>query len=246
MRVEGGNPEGNLARAERAIEDAARRDADVVLLPEALDCGWTQPAARELAQSIPDGASCERLRAAALQRRIYVCAGLIERAGGILYNAAVLFSPGGELLIHHRKIHEIDIAHDLYTPGDRLSIAHTPFGRIGLMICADAFAPELCISRTLGVMGAKLILSPCAWAVPGNHDQAREPYGQLWRDCYGPVAREFQLWIAGASNVGPIAAGPWAGRKCIGCSLVIAPDGAAALEGPYGEDAEALLFVDLD
>ena len=42
-----------------------------------------------------------------------------------------------------------------------------------------------------------------------------------------------------------IAAGPWAGRKCIGCSLVIGPGGGTVLRGPYGEDAEAVLFVDV-
>jgi predicted amidohydrolase len=113
------------------------------------------------------------------------------------------------------------------------------------MICADAFAPGHVISRTLGLMGAKLILSPCAWAVPADHDNVREPYGQLWGDSYGPVCREFKLWIAGASNVGQIASGPWAGRKCIGCSLLVGPDGQQLLMGPYGENAETILYADV-
>ena len=53
------------------------------------------------------------------------------------------------------------------------------------MICADAFADGLVISRTLGQMGATLILSPCAWAVPPDFNQ---PSGQLWRDSYAPPA----------------------------------------------------------
>ena len=91
-----------------------------------------------------------------------------------------------------------------------------------------------------------MILSPCAWAVPANHDPVRDPYGQLWRDNYGPVARDFQLWIAGASNVGPIETGPWSGRKCIGCSLLVGPDGTPAVEGPYGEAAETILHANLE
>ena len=47
------------------------------------------------------------------------------------------------------------------------------------------------------------------------------------------------------SNVGPITAGPWAGRKCIGCSLVMGPDGREVLQGPYGQDAEAVPFVNV-
>jgi predicted amidohydrolase len=95
-------------------------------------------------------------------------------------------------------------------------------------------------------MGAEFIVSPCAWAVPADHDNIREPYGALWRDCYGRVAREFGIWIAGASNVGPVTAGAWAGRKCIGCSLIVGPDGEPVAQGPYGEDAEALLQVTME
>ena len=63
---------------------------------------------------------------------------------------------------------------------------------------------------------------------------------------YKPVAKEFAMWILGVSNVGQIEAGPWAGRKCIGCSLVVGPDGEEVLQGPYGEDAETILYVDID
>jgi predicted amidohydrolase len=92
-------------------------------------------------------------------------------------------------------------------------------------------------------MGADVILSPSAWAVPADHDNAADPYGKTWLDAYCPPAGEFSMWIAGVSNVGPITAGPWEGMNCIGGSLVVGPDGAVALRGPYGADAEALLSV---
>ena len=114
------------------------------------------------------------------------------------------------------------------------------------MICADAFARGQVVSRTLGLMGADIILSPCAWAVPADHDNAKEPYGQLWLDNYCPVARDFRLWIVGVSNVGRLDDGPWKGRKCIGCSLVVGPDGGKVLMGPYGAGAEAMLYTDIN
>jgi predicted amidohydrolase len=173
---------------------------------------------------------------------VYVCSGLIERHARAVFNAAVLISPKGEILIHYRKLYELDFAHDLYGLGDRLQVAHTPIGCIGLMICADGFAPGQVISRTLGLMGADIILSPSAWAVPADHDNASEPYGNLWLENYGPVARDFKMWIASASNVGWINDGPWKGRRCIGCSLAVGPDGKPAVRGPYGVDAETILF----
>jgi len=243
MFVAPGDKAANLARAEAMIAQA--RDADVVVLPEALTLGWTHPSAREQADPIPDGESAVRLREAARKNGLFVCAGVVERAGERIFNAAVLVAPNGEVILHHRKIHELDIAHDLYARGDRLAVAELPFGRVGVMICADGFAPGQSIGRTLALMGARYILSPCAWAVPADHDNVREPYGQLWLDNYGAVARDFDVTIAGASNVGPITAGPWRGRKCIGNSLVIGAGGRELLRGPYGERAEALLCVEV-
>jgi predicted amidohydrolase len=239
--VEPSNKAANLARAERCILKS--RDTDVVLLPEALTLGWTHPSALTEADAIPDGPSCQRLCAVARERKVFLCAGLIERDRDKIFNAAVLIDPSGKVLIHHRKIHELDIAHSLYARGDRLSVVETPFGKIGVMICADGFAPGQSISRTLALMGTRYILSPCAWAVPADYDNEREPYGQLWVDNYGAVTREFEVTIAGASNVGPITAGPWQGRKCIGNSLVIGPGGKELARGPYGENAEAMVRV---
>jgi len=245
MQVDGGAKEANLARAEHSIAAAAAAGATVVLLPEALNLGWTHGSADRQADCIPEGESCARLRAAARRHAVMVCAGLVERDGDQLFNAAVLLSPAGDLLLHHRKLNELEIAHGLYAQGDRLAVARTPLGTFGVMICADAFARGQVISRTLGLMGAEIILSPCAWAVPADHDNEREPYGRLWLENYAPPARDFGLWIAGCSNVGWITDGPWQGRKCIGRSLVVSPDGEPALQGPYGVDAEAMLLVDV-
>jgi len=246
LRVDPGDRASTLARALQRIDDAAQRGADIVLLPEALPLEWMAAETRALADAIPDGATCVAFREAAARNGVLVCAGIAERADDAIFNAAVLIDADGQVLLHHRKVNELNIAHDVYARGDRLGVADTRVGRIGVMICADAFAPGEVVSRTLALMGAELILSPCAWAVPPDHNQTLAPYGDLWRRCYGVVARDHGVWIAGASNVGPIASGPWRGHACIGCSLVVGPDGEPRLEGPYGVDADALLMLDIE
>jgi predicted amidohydrolase len=246
MYVTPGDKQANLRRADQMISRAAAGGADVVVLPETMDCGWTHPSGRTHASRIPGGDTVSALRHAAQAHRLYVCSGVVEVDQDRVYNAAVLIDPDGRLLLHHRKLNELDIAHDLYAQGDRLGVARTPLATFGLMICADGFATGQVVSRTLGLMGADVILSPSAWAVPADHDNAKEPYGQVWRDCYLPAAKELDLWIVGVSNVGPIPAGPWAGRRCIGCSMAVAPGGREMLQGPYGQEAEAVLFVDVE
>lgn len=244
MHVEGGNKGANLKHALQLIRTAANAGAKVVVLPEAMDVGWTHPSATSEAEPIPTGNPCATLMKAAREHALYICAGLTEAAAGVVYNSAVLLGSDGTLCLHHRKLNELDIARALYARGDRLGVVTTPLAKFGLMICADAFAPGQIVSRTLGLMGADVILSPCAWAVPATHDQIAEPYGQLWLDNYCPVARDFHLSVAAASNVGAIKAGPWAGRNCIGCSLVIGPDGQTVATGPYGAAAESIIYAD--
>lgn len=245
MRVEPGDVASNLSRAQAMIFAGRKAGADVVLLPEVLDCGWTHPSARRMAGEIPGGEACERLRQAAIDAGVFVCGGLAERDGDRLFNAAVLINPEGQILLHHRKIHEIPFARALYSKGDRLGVAETPLGRLGVMICADALAPELSVTRCLGAMGAELILSPCAWAVPRDHDVGQTSYGELWVDHYAPAARENGAWIAGCSNVGPILEGDWQGWRCIGNSLVIRPDGTPAHWCRHGDQAEELVLVEV-
>lgn len=42
-----------------------------------------------------------------------------------MFNAAVLISASGEVILHHRKINELDFARELYSLGDRLSTVET-------------------------------------------------------------------------------------------------------------------------
>jgi predicted amidohydrolase len=169
-----------------------------------------------------------------------VVAGFAERSGDRFYNAAVLIDPDGAIRLHYRKINELDIGLDLYSVGDRLGVVETELGTFGLNICADNFGDSLAIGHVLARMGAQVILSPCAWAVDADHDNAAEPYGKLWRDAYSELARLYKITVVGVSNVGWITGGPWKGRKCIGCSLAMGPEGVILAQGPYGDRAEAL------
>jgi predicted amidohydrolase len=246
MKVEGGELDLNLQHAAEQIASAAQNGAQLALLPEVMDLGWTHPSAKNLAYPIPGGKTFEHLAEAARQNRIFVVAGIVEKDGNRTYNTAILINPEGELFLKHRKLYELDIAHDLYETGDRLNVCHTELGTIGLMVCADAAAKGQVIQRSLGYMGADVILSPSSWAVEADHDNESKPYGDEWRRNYKSVAEEFQMWIIGVSNVGWLTAGPWKDWKCIGCSLVIDPDGREVLQAPYGAEADTIIYLDVD
>jgi predicted amidohydrolase len=242
--VEGGDPDANLDRAIAMIERAAAEQCRVVVLPECLDFGWTDPSARAGAQPIP-GRHSDRLAAAARANQIWVVAGLVERDRDRLYNASILLDRSGELVLHHRKINELDIGLELYSVGDRLQVAETELGTVAIPICADNYWTSRAVGHVLCRMGAQVLLSPSAWAVVPDHDEEREPYGDDWIPSYTELAALYEITVIGVSNVGTMSGGPWAGRPCIGKSLAVGPGGTILARGPYGVDAEALVTVEV-
>jgi len=245
MSVVGGDREANLDRAGAMISEAAEHGANFILLPEAMDLGWTDPSALTDAEPVPGGKTCMFLSEMARKHHVYICSGLIEKAGETVYNSAVIINSSGEVILVHRKINELDIGHPYYALGDRLNVCHTEFGTLGLLICADANTDGFVLTRSLAYMGADVIFSPSSWAVPADHDNLEEPYGGMWKDAYKPIAKDFRVWIASCSNVGWMTGGPWKGWRGIGCSMVIGPGGEDVLHAPYGENADTILYVEI-
>ncbi|MFO7955896.1 MAG: carbon-nitrogen hydrolase family protein [Candidatus Brocadiia bacterium] len=242
MKLDWGRADANLSHAVDMIGAGAAEDCDVVLLPECLDIGWTHPDAAEFAAPVP-GPRSETLAGAARRHGVWVVAGLTERDGDLTYNSAVLISPDGELALKYRKINLLEIAQPFYEVGDRLGVARTPFGKVGVNICADNFRNVLVFAHCLGRMGARIILSPCAWAVDADNEG---PYGSHWEEAYSAVAPLYDMPVVGVSNVGWVGGGPWEGRKCIGNSLAVDADGNVVATGPFGADAEAVIPVELE
>ncbi len=231
--VESGRPDANIARALAAIDAAAIAGADVLVLPECLDFGWACDDARAGAEPIP-GPRAALLAARAGAAGIMVAAGLTERAGGVIYNAAILVERDGTIVGQHRKVNELDFARSLYATGRKLEVFETSIGRVGLAICADLLVPE--IGTALAAMGAQIILSPSAWAVSNDHDETIAPYGREWRNAFGNLARQYDAAVASASNVGRIEGGEWHGRPVIGRSLAVHDDGLIAQLAEYGRE----------
>lgn len=244
MLVVPGALENNLERAADMIHAAARQGCEAVVLPECLDLGWTFAAAREMAHPVP-GKVSDHLCEAAGSAGITVVAGLTERDGDWLFNAAILIDAKGEILAKHRKINELDFARKVYDAGTSLTVVATEHGVIGMNICADNAFPSLALGRAMAVMGADLVLSPCAWAVPPDFDNAVRPYGDEWVTAYGALARETGMPVIGVSNVGPVIGGEWDGWNCIGASLAVGADGEVITQAPFSDREQALIAVDV-
>lgn len=244
MLVAFGEAQTNIRRADELVAEAVAQGAQICVLPECMDLGWANPEAPQLACPIPGKTSdayCEIAR----KNQVWLVAGITEKCDNVVYNAALLISDKGEILHKHRKINVLTGVEDVYAIGDAIAVTETPFGTIGIDICADNAVQSLSIGHTLARMGAQVILSPSAWAVLPDRDPVKEPYGNEWHVPYRQLSELFEIPVIGVSNVGSMPAGTWAGWKAIGNSIAYNSNGQLETVLPYGEDAQCVRVIEV-
>ena len=243
LLVEGREPERNFRRAEKLIAEAAAAQCHLVLLPETIDFAWTHPAALTESQPIP-GPFSEQLCNFARQYNIYICAGLTERSGEspVNHNTALLIDNKGNIILKYHKINLLVVEHPYYKVGTTLNVVDTPWGRIGVNICADNYTDGLCIGHTLARMGAQIILSPSSWTVDYNISEEDDPYHDKWIKPLSTLAGLYNIVVVSVTSVGYIIGGPYEGKKQVGCSLAVGEKGIIA-QGQFNEFAGELVVA---
>lgn len=154
------------ATVERALvlmKEAAGRGAQVVVFPEAMIGGYPKGADFHIYlgartpqgraeyklyfdAAVPvDGPEIARLAKAAMDHRLHVCIGIIERDGGTLYCTAVYLGPNGRVLGKHRKLMPTALERLVWGFGDgsTLEAVDTPYGKMGAVICWENYMPAL-------------------------------------------------------------------------------------------------------
>lgn len=245
LLVEGGEAERNFERAFKLIDEAKEQGCDLVILPETIDFAWTHPRSMEESLPIPGDFSdlfCRKAK----ELEIYICLGLTERVNADKrYNTALLINDKGEIISKYHKINLLEVEHPFYEVGNTLNVVDTPFGKIGLNICADNYPEALTIGHTLARMGAQIILSPASWTVDYFLMEGEDPYQDKWIAPLSHLASLYDLVIVSTTSVGYIVGGPYEGKKMVGCSLAVNKDGTIA-RGVFNEFAGELVVAEFD
>jgi predicted amidohydrolase len=160
------NSQRAVAMVRRCV---AATGAELVVLPESVTTGFTPglPAAElwDLVSELP-GPVLDPFTAVAAELGVHLVLGTYERGPerGVVYNAAVVVAPSGELLGVYRKTHPFGTERadrgGWVTPGEDTLVVDTDLGRIGVIICFDGDYPEL--SRITAIQGAEVICRPSA------------------------------------------------------------------------------------
>ena len=247
-----------IDKLESLAAEAAGAGARLALFPEAFIpaypssrwarhlAGWdgggdARPIYARLAResiTIP-GPDNDRLGEIAKTNALWLAVGANELERGTIYNSLLIYSPEGELAIHHRKLMPTNHERLVWGLGDAkgLETVATDFGAVGGLICWENMMP---LARfALYQAGVEVYLAPTA-------DDSED-----WHESIRHIAREsrsfvlsccvFQRASSFPDDVPLADGGDLVGR---GGSAILAPDGSY-LAGPLW-DEEGILYADLD
>jgi nitrilase len=243
-----------IDKIDRLAGEIAGNGARLALFPEAFIpvypssrwarylAGWADSTAlfARLAQeslTIP-GADSDRLAEIARRNGIWLAVGANELERGTIYNALLLYSPDGELALHHRKLMPTNHERLVWGLGDGngLEAVEADFGNVGGLICWENLMP---LARfALYQSGVEIYLAPTADDSEAWHDSirhiARESRAFVLSSCVFQRASSYpdDVQIAEGDDL--------LGR---GGSAILAPDGTY-LAGPLW-DEEGVLYAEL-
>jgi omega-amidase len=180
----------NLSHARTKVLEASRRGAKIVVLPECFNSPYGTKFFPQYAETLLPSPPTESqsptfhaLSQLAKEADAYIVGGSIpevvetdqgkgkDGSGKVWYNTSLTFSPSGELLATHRKVHLFDIdipgkikfkESDVLSPGNKITLLDLPeYGKIAVAICYDIRFPEL--ATIAARKGAFLLLYPGAF-----------------------------------------------------------------------------------
>lgn len=239
----------NLARANDLLADAAKRGAQLAVLPE----NFALMGANEtdkLGVAEPDGAGNgntpiqDFLANAAREYGLWIVGGTIPIASeepDRVYPACPVYADSGERVARYDKIHLFDVGLPDSAEAYRESatfvagvpepqVIDTPIGKLGLSVCYDLRFPEL--YRALSAAGAEIVVAPSAF----THTTGSAHWHVLAR------ARAIENLV---TVIAPNQAGHHAsGRQTYGHSLIV--DSWGQIRAEAQTDANEVVVATVD
>lgn len=245
--------EDNVRRLDKAVGQAKKMGADLVVLQELHDtlyfCQEEDVDAFDLAVPIPGLASQHYSQLAKDNGVVLVCSLFEKRAAGLYHNTALVFDRDGSLCGRYRKMHIPDdpgyYEKFYFTPGDLGFVPiHTSIATLGVMVCWDQWYPEA--ARLMALRGAEVLIYPTAIGYDARDTIAEQ---QRQREAWTTVQRGHAvangLPVVAVNRVGmePNPHNEKDGIVFWGSSFACGPQGEILCRLP--EDKEAVEVVDV-
>jgi N-carbamoylputrescine amidase len=242
--------DGNVARAERLIREAAGRGANVVLIQELFETPYfcKDHSARyfELARPLDGHPAVEHFRALARELGVVLPVSVFERANNAFYNSLVMVDADGAVLGSYRKSHIPEGVgyHEkfYFSPGDTgFKVFDTQYAKIGAAICWDQWFPEA--ARCMALKGAEVLLYPTAIGSEPQ-DPGLDSSAHWQRTMQGHAAANV-LPLVASNRIGT-EAGERYDMTFYGSSFIASPTGEKLVEADRGSETVLTATFDLD
>jgi predicted amidohydrolase len=223
----------NLIRMTEFIEKICmEQQVDLIVFPELITTGYECGVRfTDLAEKIPGHAvNLIAQQAAEFSTHIVFGMALKEKVESIIYNAAILVGPDGEVIGDYRKVHPRGEERLAFRPGFRLPVFETGFGAVGLMLGWDMAFPE--VGRSLALDGAEIICLCASW---------ERPHTEEWTAFALARAFENSVFLAAANRIGEEPSYTFFGQ-----SMIIGPRGEVYSSMNEEIEGYALARIDLD
>jgi predicted amidohydrolase len=185
--------DGPACAVEVLVRRAADRGARLVVTPE-YALPQEAPEAVPQVGAVPTTPLLARFAATADEIDAYVVVQLLTRAGDARHNSQVALDPDGRVAAVHHKVELYGSENERLTPGDGPTTFDTPFGRVGLLVCADLYAdPALHVA--LRDAGVDVVAVSERWTVAG---------APRWPEAF---ARDWGMAVVSANSASGSAAG---------------------------------------
>jgi predicted amidohydrolase len=223
----------NLRRVSDFVDTICREQpVDLIVFPELVTSGFECGVRfTDLAEKVP-GHTTNLLAQQAAGYSTHIVFGLAvkEKVESILYNAAVMVGPDGDLIGEYRKTHLRGEERMAFRPGFRYPVLEAAFGPVGLMVGWDLAFPE--VARSLALDGAEVICLCASWELP---------FTEQWRALVIARAFENSVFVAAANRIGQEPSYTFAGQ-----SGIVGP--GAEILGSMDQESEgyAVARIDLD
>ncbi|MDD6524920.1 MAG: N-carbamoylputrescine amidase [Firmicutes bacterium] len=196
----------NLNKAEKMIREAAKQQAQIILLPELFEreyfCQQRRYDFYKYATSVNDNKAVKLAITLAKELEVVLLISFYELDGNNTYNTLAYIDADGTLLGTYRKTHIPDDHYYqekfYFTPGNTgFKVFKTRYGTIGAGICWDQWFCES--ARALTINGAQLIFYPTAI---GSEPILNVDSKDHWQRCMQGHAATNIIPIIAANRIG--------------------------------------------
>ncbi len=147
-----------LERAEKLVTQAAGQGAQLAVLPELFNSGYEYSDQNYVLAERMEGQTATWMKESAARHQLYLAGSFLLLDEEDIYNTLLLVAPDGRAW-RYDKNYPWMWERAYFRPGHAITIADTPLGKLGLMICMDQGRAELW-ARYAGKVDA-MVISSC-------------------------------------------------------------------------------------